>query len=388
MKLVMMLVLVVLTASLARADETVERTILATSKEENPAEARKDIMDQITTKMTEDLTRELLGEEHFLKNHAVILAKIAKSSGKFLPLSKPGNLEKIPEGYKMSVTLTANISTLRQMLHDQGLLNENNAASLLLPLVAFRDEIHGASDRWWLPNERVSSPLLRTMGREFETALRGGFRKNSFYVIQPTILHLSPSVPKALTVENLGPEETQLLADYFSAPLYLQGTVSVRPPEKSKPLQIEVKIGVLQASNNRTIADVARSYPLDGSTDLSILKKWKEVVEPLAADLAAQVFEAGQKGAIGSSQIRLSVEPRPTLPVIETLKEKLRSSNLGLRDIHERLISTKAVVFEIQSPLSAPELATKLNGFEFQGQKLTATADGQEVKLRGLEVAK
>lgn len=381
MKLI--LIAVLLAGPLAFAQELIEKNVTGTSKLTNPTEARRDIQDQAAQQVTEDLAKEVLGEEKFLKNRSLILGKVARASARFIPFVKPGNLEPAPEGQKMPVAMRVNVAAFRQVLQDNGLLNENDTAPVILPLVTFVDRQKGETERWWTSSS--PKPLLQNMNRAFESSLRTAFVKSGFYLRRPQYDGLKNSTPRALRSENLGPEDVQLLADWFGAPLVLNGTVSVMRSATSSSLgRIEAKLTVVQTSNNRPIADVARVYETEAGTYEAVVeRRWKDVVDALAADLAAQVLEAWQKGSVGSSQLKLVMEPRPKLPEIEALKEKLKSSSAGIRSVRERAVSAKQLVLEVDSPVSAEDLAKRLNGMDFNGRKFETSVDrDQSVKVK------
>lgn len=371
-------VLAAMIATGARAQDVVEKTVSATSKSTNPAEARREIQDLVSQQVTEELAKELLGEDRFQKNRSLVMSKIVKSSGRFIPFLKPGALQQTGDGYMMSVTLKANVSSLRQVLQENGLLNENTTAPILLPLVSFTDRANLQTDRWWIPGDAGSKGFLRTLGRQFEAAMRSSFRKGGFYVVRPQTAFLTPSVPRGLRSESPGPEDLQLLGDWFGAPLVIGGSVNLsKNPDGTA--KIEVKIDVVQTSNNRPVADLARTYTTEAGTFETVVeKKWREVQDTLAGDLSSQVVDAWQKGSIGSSLLRLVLEPRPTLPEIESLKEKLKSSSAGVRSVRERLISSNSLVFEVDSPVGAGELAGRLKGFDFNGKKFETSVENEK----------
>lgn len=365
------------------ADDIIEKTVTATSKSANPVEARRDIQDQAAQQVTEDLAKELLGEERFQKNKTLISGKIAKSSGRFIPFLKPGTLATVPDGFSMSVAMKTNVTAFRQVLQENGLLNENTTTPILLPLVAFVDKVNGQSDRWWLTGERGSKTFLRTMGRHFEASLRESFRKNGFYVIRPQSAYLTPSVPKGLRSESPGPEDQALLGDWFGAPLVISGNVSLQKAANGGG-RIDVKLEVVQTSNGRPIADLARGYTTEiGTFEAVTERKWREILDTLTGDLTSQVVEAWQKGTVGSAQLRLVLEPRPGLNEIEPLKEKLKSSSAGIRSVRERLVSSQSLVLEVDSPVGAQELAGRLKGFEFSGRPFeTSVENEQSVRVK------
>lgn len=104
----------------------------------------------------------------------------------------------------------------------------------------------------------------------------------------------------------------------------IDGKVSLQNGPEGRGGRIEAKFEVFQTSNNRPIADVNRVIITEpGAFEAAIEKKWNEIIDGLMQDLSSQVVEAWQKGSIGSSQLRLVLEPRPGLQDIESLKERL-----------------------------------------------------------------
>lgn len=375
---------IILWTSAGFGQQMIEKTLAGSSTAQNPADARREIQDEVAGKLTEELALELLGEERFRKNQSVIKGKIAKSSGRYIPFLKTGKLQRTSDGFSMSVTMKANLSSLRQVLQEAGLLNENTTSPLLLPAVTFVDRVNLRSERWWLAEDRAGGPFLRTMQRRFETAARKHFRKGGFHVLKPQGMQLTRALPSGLRSENPGPEDMQLMGDWFGAPLIIGGTVAVLQDSNGRGPRIDVKLDVFQTSNYRPIADVSRSYTTDRGTFEGVVeKKWNEVVDALMVDLASQVTEAWQKGSVGSSQMRLVMEPRPALPDIEKLKERLKSSSAGIRSVRERLISAQSLILEVESPVPAEDLARRLQGFEFNGRRFeTSVQDEKAVRIR------
>jgi hypothetical protein len=284
----------------------------------------------------------------------------------------------------MSVLMKVNLASFRQVLQENGLLNENETAPLLLPLISFVDKVNMRSDRWWLTSEQGAKTPLRNQGRLLESSLRTAFLKSGFYVIRPLQAYLTPAMPRLFRAEKPSGEDLQLIGDWFGAPLVIEGTVQIsRSSDISSSFRMDVRLSVTQISNGRPVADVSRVYETDpGVFDAVVEKKLREVADTVAGDLASQVFEAWQKGSVGSSQLRLTLVPRLSLPEIEAFKERMKSSSVGIRTIRERSLSNQGVTFEIDSPTSAKDLAARLQGFDFNGRKGEASAASDtEIKL-------
>lgn len=371
----------------AQNGDLVERNFTGTSTQQNPLDARREIQEQAALKTTEDLAKELLGEEKSIKARPLLQGKVAKASARYLPFSKPGTLESTPNGFQMSVALKVDLRSFRQVLQENGLLNENEAAPLVLPLVSFVDKVHLKSERWWMPIEGEVQGPLRTWSRQFENLLRQTFLHSGFYLIPAMGSKLAPSFPSVLRSERPSPEDLAQLGDWFGAPLVIEGTVQILKGDVSNVFKLEFRLSVVQSSNNRPLADVSRSYTTEaGSFDAVVDKKLREIAEPAVTDLVSQVFEAWQKGSVGSAQLRLSLNRRLTLPEMEIFKEKIRNGAWSVRNIHERLLTGEGTQFEIESPLLAQELVQKMNGLEAAGRRWNAVRGSDtEIKLEAAQ---
>lgn len=368
----------------AHADEIIERTLTGTSKNANATDARKEIQDDLTEQVTEELAKQILGEEKAGRNQATIKTRVVRSAGRYIPFQKPGQLQPSAEGFSMNVTWKINTTAFRQVLQQNGLLTENESAPVLLPLVAVIDREQNRSERWWMNDDAAANPALRNLSRPLELSLHNVFAKSGFYMIQPSRNGLAPGVPKILKNEKPSAEDLQGFSEWFGAPLVIEGVIQLsRSDSNRNGHRIEARLSVVQVSNGRPIGDVSRVYetesgPLEGAVE----KKLREVSDALASDLASQVTEAWQKGSLGSSQIRLAVQQRLSFPEIEQFKEKLKASSVGVRSIRERVVSASGVTFEVDSPVASADLANRLKGFDFNGRRAEATAAGDgEVRL-------
>jgi hypothetical protein len=97
---------------------------------------------------------------------------------------------------------------------------------------------------------------------------------------------------------------------------------------------------------------------------LIVDKKFKEISEGMAQDLASQVFEAWSRGTIGSSLYRLSLKGRLPLQMRDQFKEQMKLKLREIKNIKERLISSDVTTYELDSSLNPKELALKLKEFE------------------------
>lgn len=360
----------------AEQAELIDRSFSGVSKETSPEAAKKDIQDQASKKVSEEIIRELIGEDRFTKNKSRINSAIIKNSARYIPFSKPSPLTQEGEQFKMSMEFKVSLRDLKQMLQNNALLTENDALPVVLPVVTWIDRVQGRSYRWWLPADKTQQAFLIKEGRLLEEALRSSFRRDNFYVIKPIEVGLGMSVPSDFQTEKLSGEDYQFFAQQFNAPLAIDGQILINKGERGNNNRIEIRLTVIQVSNSRTIADVSRRFETESGTFESVVdKKLRGVIESTANDLASQVLDAWQRGTLESSVIRLTIKGNNTFPMMESLKEKIRSQITQVKNIHERLISSDFITFEVNASISGPELSNKLVGLDLEGKKLSKVSE-------------
>lgn len=363
----------------AQQTELVDRNFSGSSSAKTPQEAKKDIQDQASQKISEEIIKELIGDDRYAKNKALVTSKIIRNAGRFIPFSKPSALVQEGEIYKMSVAVKVSLRDLKQMLQENSLLNENDSVPVVLPVISWVDRVQGRSFRWWLPFDRGQQGFLVKEGRFLEDALRSSFQKNNFYVVKPVEANLGLNVPVDFQTEKVSSgEDAQFFAQYFNAPVLIDGQVLLNKGER-KNYRIEIRMTAIQVSNGRAIADVSRRFETEsGSFESSVDKKLREVVESTSNDLASQVLEAWQRGSIGTSVIRLTLKGKSTLPMMESFKEKVRSQITQVKNIRERLVSADSVSYEVDTSAAATELMAKLETLDIDGRKLSKVSEGSD----------
>ncbi len=368
----------------AQQTELLERTFSGVSKEATAQAAKSDIQNQASQKISEEVIRELIGEERFAKNKNLIQNKVIKNSARYIPFSKPSNLTQEGDEFKMAVAMKVSLRDLKQMLQENSLLNENDTVPVVLPVISLVDRVQGRSYRWWLPLDKNPQGFLFKEGRAVEEALRNSFQIKNFYVIKPLESGLGSSVPSSFQNEKITGEDAQFFAHYFNAPVIIDGQVLMSKEEKGSNYSIEIRLTATQVSNSRPIADVSRRFTTDaGPFETSVDKKMREVLESTTNDLASQVFEAWQRGSLGTSVIRITIKGNQGLPVMEGLKEKIRSQVTQVKNIRERVVSSESTSYDVDTSVSATELVQKIEALDFNGKKLSKVSeDRDEVVLK------
>lgn len=378
--MVWMLSLGCVTPAMAQQSDLLERSFSGVSKQTTPQEAKADIQSQASQKISEEVIRELIGDERFSKNKVLIQSKVIKNSARYIPFSKPSELIQEGTDFKMSIVLKVSLRDLKQMLQESSLLNENETIPVVLPVVSFIDRVQGRSYRWWQPAEKAQIGFLFKEGRSVEDALRNSFQIKNFYVIKPIEAGLGLNIPSHFQNERVTGEDAQYFAQYFNAPVLIDGQVIVNKEEKGGNYNIEIRMTAIQVSNSRPIADVSRKFTTDpGPFETSVDKKMREVLEGTANDLASQVFEAWQRGSLGTSVIKVTVQGvSQGLPFMESMKEKIRSQVTQVKNIRERVVSSNSISFEVDASVTASELAQRIEALDFSGKKLSKVSEDRD----------
>lgn len=379
----LMSILLLSSGARAQSAELVDRAFTGTSTETDPAAAKREILTKGSQKVSEDLIKELIGEDRFVKNKTLIQNKVMKFSNRYIPVSKPGELLPAGTGFTLTANVKVSLKELKALLQKNSLLSENETAPLVLPVISFVDRISTRDFRWWKPEDLSKKSFLISQSRQFENALRSAFQKNNFYLIKS--MTLAPQVPRSVQNERLTLDDMQLLGQYFSAPLVLEGQVQYSTsPEASNRYRVEVKMLVLQVSNGRPVADVSRRFETEaGVFEVETDRRLREVLDSTAQDLATQVNEAWQKGALGTTILRLTFRGKIPFNQKEAFKDKVRSQVHDIRNIRERLITSDTIAYEVDTSLTARDFSAKLNGVEIDGRKWAAVSQNEaEVVLQ------
>lgn len=335
------------------------------SQNKNALQAKREIMDEATEKIVETLIKEIIGETKYGRNKTLIKEKILKNSARFIPFVRPGELLNAADEYRMKVSMKVSISDLQKMLLENGLFYESDATPSIVPLVRWSDKINMSQFVWWKQKDSTFKSFLMKQNKNLEQSLKSAFIKNQFYVMQPTELNYHQIFEHALTSDKLTHESWGILADSLGAQIVLDGEINIRKSsERSEAYVIDIRLSALQILNSRSIADVSRQYETDaGGMEFVVDKKLSEIWDSLTQDLAAQVFEAWSRGAIGSSLYKLVLKGRLPLQQKELFKEYIKNNVREVKNIKERLISSDAVVYVLDSSLAPNEIAQKLKEF-------------------------
>ncbi|AHI05940.1 hypothetical protein BDW_07200 [Bdellovibrio bacteriovorus W] len=359
--------------------ELVDRSFAGSSKAKTPQEARKEIQDEAAKAVSEEIIKDLIGEERFSKNRSVIQNKVIKNSAKYIPFSKPSQLQQKDEEFSMSVEMKVSLRDLKQILQDNALLSSTDDIPVALPVITIVDRVQGKSYRWWNPSEREDQAFLTKEGRVLEDGLRTAFSKSNFYVLKPIEASLGNRIPNDFKNDRVNADDAQFLSQYFSAPLLMDGVIQFQKSDKDRNFRIDVRLSVIQVSNGRAIADVSRRYETEsGPFERVIDKKFREIIELASADLSSQVLEAWQRGSLGTSVLRITLRGKGAPAATEQVKERIRSQITQIKSIRERMVTADSVSFEVDTSASPEEITGRIEALDFEGKKLGKISENRD----------
>lgn len=344
---------------------TIERSIEVTTKEKNPATARKVLLDSAQTQSIEELVRETLGTERYQKNRAAIQSKILKLSSRLIPFSKAGNLEQTTDGFKMSVQVRINVDDLDQLLIKQGLYFESDVPPLILPLVYWTDKDQSEQFAWWVTGGNIA---LGNWNQELEVVLRREFLKEGFFVLAPQQFKFQEAFTEGGV--KLGASDIQRLSSQRQSQVVIQGEIQILEGGATGR-ELEIKMSSLHVPRNRVLAQVGRKVPLEKTLKVGIISnRLRDTLETVSKDLANQTIEAWQRGATQTNPYKITVTGALSPAQVEAFRDGFKTKVREIKSLRERLINSTSALFEMDSPISPKDLAQRVSEIEVKGGKI------------------
>lgn len=342
----------------AFAQSYIERTVEGVSTDTNALNAKKEILEKSLEEVASSVIREIIGDEKF--NHSrPIVSKIITNSPRYVPVSSVGELVQVPEGgFKMTTKYKVNLAELNKYLLESGLLYEGDGNPTVLYLIEVVQ--NNLSYGWWNGTQDPAG-----ISKTLEQSAKQAFKKNGFFLYNVDGFHLSERVPSNLKGKILSTQDAQNVAKLFGAQIVTKGRVTVLDSS------VQIEMTALQVTNGREIATVSRTYELN---KLSAEKKIREVSDVVWSDLSGQVLDTWQRGVLGSSLLRLTLQGDSygglDLKAQESFKKSLQAQIPEIKLIRDRVIAFDHLTYEIETPLAVDALTAKLNNFQFQSNKL------------------
>ena len=364
------------------AATVLEKTVEVRTETSNPVAARKELLDLASEKVTEDLLKEIIGEAKMQRNKAIIRSKVYKNSGRFIPWSKASDLKANDvksggKGFSMTVQLRIERESLEAVLLENGLFYESDGPPSILAMVHVADRIQMRSFSWWQGlDKRKTEPFLLKLNQSFENQLKQNLAKQNFYLLPALQQKYEETLTPSDRGETLRADQMQSLAEKFGAKIFLYGLISIGKGSRSDNFTIQAKVTAAQSNNSRVITEVLRQVETDrGNMEVVVERKSKDLFDTLASDLASQVVGAWQKGALGTEVYRLTLKGGWKPQDLDKIKLEITSAIRDIKNLRERTLEEKKLVFEYDSAVGPEVLRGKFSSVQWLGKQYVAEKD-------------
>jgi hypothetical protein len=330
------------------------------------ADAKQEAFDRATEEATHRLTEELLGPEKTARYWSQISPKLLKNSTRYVLFIKGSTPQTQADGTHLTVQMRLSPDALEALLRESGVFAGGSVR--LLPLISVSDG-RGGHYAWWTgEDDDKNSSLAREYFKKIFQHLNAHFKGKSVYVLDPSSASFRMSVPSSYRMENLRREDQSLLAEYLKADVVLSGRIDlVRPRSDSPEQRLSYGLRLWQVKNGRAVADANQSEKAASDAPKLISSLLDQTDKKVFADLAGKLGEAIASGSLNLAVLRLAVEGDLTFQQQADLKRQIGDIR-EIRGVRERLFEPSRVTFEVETQVSATDLAkavqrTRFNGF-------------------------
>ncbi len=347
--------------------------------EADQRKARRTAIDQATDAVTDEMVKKEIGAVHFTENKSKVESEVKPLKNRFIPFFKIISSSQEGDGYKFKIEVKVSRNDLRQVLQQKGLFASSEKTGITLPFIEFNNAMSGESYRWWSPEFKVSKDL-ESLSLNFEEEMFMGFLDRGLFMLRPQAFNMSHMVPGFMRKTYLTQTDMVQLTNLKQGQLYLDGRVDViTSPLREDALRVRVQIKCKQSSNGKTVAEVVRSFDTpSGQGVTQITTKSNELARETGQELANQVYDLWQRGALEAQVLQLAVTGDLNHMQMLRFKNEL-NQKLGLSNgLTERLFEPGRVTFETDYSGGVEALSQKLRTAKFDGfisQVVSSQAD-------------
>ncbi len=366
------------------AESLVEKTLTLQSNDRDAATAKRNIQNLAIVQASEDLVRDMVGEEKYQKLKKQVENKVYRQYVKYIPFITQTNVEPGPEGFKSTVVLKISLNNLKTMLQDNGFLVETEGAGVILPLINVVDRVNLKAYRWWQPSPTQNNAFFVEIEQILESELKQSFFKNNFYVMKPLDARLYQQIPLEHQNERPSSLDLNYLGKSFNAPFAILGQVTLNLSDSPQAYKVEIKMDVMQISSGRVLANVMRKFETDsGIFEQVVAKKIRSVFDSMSSDLATQVKDVWQKGAVGAHPLLLVLHGHTPIPWQEQLKDQIRLNIPQIKSVYEKSIFDDQVIYELNTNMSLVDFSKRVESLKVVGHELLKESiDSEKVTFR------
>lgn len=338
---------------------------------DNERQARADAMEKASQDVTFDVIKKEIGEARALENKKKIEDEIQPLKNRFIPfikiLSRTKELGEKGEAYRFKIELKVSQNDLRTILQLKGLYASATKTGITLPFIEVNNQISGESYRWWAPMFTTSREL-ETFSHAFEQELFQGFLEKGLFLLRPQAFNMVHMLPDFMRKTYLTQTDMVQISSLKKGQLYLEGRVDVlQSPLRDNAMRIRVQLSCKQSSNGKSVAEVVRTFDsASGKKFSQMVPDVRQLAEATGEDLAAQIYDMWQRGALESQVLQLAItgqlDHQQLARFTSALKDKLSTDTLT-----ERLFEPGRVTFEMDYSGGVQDLSQKLARTRFEG---------------------
>lgn len=360
--ILLILPLIALMSNAVKARELTDFSVEITTTKKG-AEAKQEAFDRAVEDASHKMTEEFLGAEKTAKVWPQIRGKLLKDSTRYVVFIKGSAPVDTAQGSQVKVQMRISPDHLEAFLREINVLGGGSVR--VLPLIVVSDH-RGSRYVWWADlNEEKTSSIAQDAFKQFIKQMVSQFKNKSIYVLDPTNASFRMSVPASYRSEGLRREDQVLLAQYLKADVVVGGRIEIlRPRLDSSEQQVSYLMEMWQAKTGRNLSEVARSQSVGMDTPKAAQALLEQANPKVMEELSSRLTEAMASGNINLNIVKLSVEG--TLSYLQMTEFKKQLSTLReIKKLRERLFEPSRVTFELESSITASELAKSFQKARF-----------------------
>tara|TARA_B100001248_G_scaffold251745_2_gene227173 strand:+ start:705 stop:1844 length:1140 start_codon:yes stop_codon:yes gene_type:complete len=377
-----MLQLLLLHLVFATNFEVIER--VGTSSNQQPAQAKKEILDKLIEEVSLENISAILGEETTNKKLKQIRFKILPNYGKYIPYVKQGNLNRSTSPWSMKVTMNFSRKALRDILLQEGILHFSSDEIKILPFVSFLDKKYSKSYKWWFVDNNYRDTLVFSEARSFQQLLRDMMWEESFFVMNPIEGELHNFIPSKFLSVSYSSSELQSLGESLDAQMVVAGQVHYGPsPKNSMALQMEIELEAVLVASGRKVAHTTKTLETPaGSYEANLTKYASDFYKEAIAQFTDSIMNSWRKGLFDTQRVQLRVYDQFSYKELNAFKDLLQTKSLKLKNLVDRSFAPGYVVFEADVSQGAAALIEDLKDFRWRGKKAKVwKTDDREIRI-------
>ena len=378
--------------------------VRGTSKLPDPASARREIYENVTTEKTLDVIKSLVGQKEFTENQKLISDNVMSKKDHFILFSKNSKPTTKNGTTRMSVTFKLSLPDLKAILTQEGLLKSQSGPITILPLFVTSDDVQDIIYGWWLPSDinEEEDPkklkFIKTQSLNLMKTLQKSFPANQFLFIDPIQQKSSKLISKKFQKTRYKRKELMKLGDQLKAQVLLigrlrfyKGQLEQDAPHFQQDL-LEIKLSAFDCASGKVITEVIRRHPTidfiaqnsKKKPDENSVKKdptkqeskttyasFDEFYTHVVEQITSQTLTSWQNGYFRLKHKRLILLGQLTFQQLESFKQTVREKVPSIKNLRERRFNQDQIVFEMESDIEPKSLAKQISQTGFNQLHLT-----------------